>query len=434
MSLKRMHVVGAAAAILLVAAGCSSSSKSTSSPPTTAASSSAGSTSGSAGSTGSSGSGSTKTITVGVLTDITGPGAPSAKGAELGVKAGIGLAAQEGYKIKYIIADTTTSPTGTLAAAQKLVDEDHVYAVIAISALTFAAAPFLASHHVPVIGVAYDGSEWIKTPNMFSTWGYQDYSKVETTLGQSVKMLGGTVVGSIGTGISPSSAEAAKSFAISAQAAGLKVGYVNSNLPYGTTNVEPIALAIKAAGVDAILPSIDTGTSFSLLNALKQQNVSLKVALLATGGGGDLFAGGPAAERNAQGVYFLSPFEPVVMHTAATGQLQNALKTYAGVTTEPTQGEYSGYTSIDALVQGLKAAGVNATQAQFINAMLGIRTYNAAGLYGTHSIGFAMDQRGLAAGADNCTWLTQFVGSDFHLVPGQDPICGTVIPGKTVSP
>ena len=65
----------------------------------------------SAGSTGSSGSGSTKTITVGVLTDITGPGGrPRPRRDELGVEAGIGLAAQEGYKIKYIIAEHDHEP------------------------------------------------------------------------------------------------------------------------------------------------------------------------------------------------------------------------------------------------------------------------------------------------------------------------------------
>jgi branched-chain amino acid transport system substrate-binding protein len=44
-----------------------------------------------------------------------------------------------------------------------------------------------------------------------------------------------------------------------------------------------------------------------------------------------------------------------------------------------------------------------------------------------------MNQRGQAAGADNCTWVTQYSGSSFHLIPGADPICGSVIPGKTVS-
>ncbi len=91
-----------------------------------------------------------------------------------------------------------------------------------------------------------------------------------------------------------------------------------------------------------------------------------------------------------------------------------------------------GFASVDGFLTGLKAAGADPNQASFINAMLGIRSYSAGGLFGSHSIGFAMDQRGQASGADNCTWVTQFVGHSFHLVPGMDPICGTNT-GQTVS-
>jgi branched-chain amino acid transport system substrate-binding protein len=95
----------------------------------------------------------------------------------------------------------------------------------------------------------------------------------------------------------------------------------------------------------------------------------------------------------AQGVYFLSGYEPIEMNTPATQRFQNAMKTYAGVTGDPTFAEYIGYVTVDALVQGLKAAGQNPTQPSLINAMLGITSYNAAGPYGDHTIGWAMDQR-----------------------------------------
>jgi branched-chain amino acid transport system substrate-binding protein len=66
--------------------------------------------------------------------------------------------------------------------------------------------------------------------------------------------------------------------------------------------------------------------------------------------------------------------------------------------------------------------------------MLGIKKYTAAGLFGSHSVSFAMQDRGLGyAGADNCLWFTQFRGSTFHLVQGADPVCGTIIPGQKVS-
>jgi branched-chain amino acid transport system substrate-binding protein len=65
--------------------------------------------------------------------------------------------------------------------------------------------------------------------------------------------------------------------------------------------------------------------------------------------------------------------------------------------------------------------------------MQGITHYNGAGLYGTHSVSFALAGRGLTSGADNCFWVTQYIGNSFHLVPGADPVCGTLIPGKKVA-
>jgi branched-chain amino acid transport system substrate-binding protein len=381
------------------------------------------------------------TYTVGVLTDLTGFGGTIDASTPLGVEAGVGVAAKEGFNIHYVIADTGSSPVGALAAAHQLVDQYGVFAVIGNSSVLYAAAPYLASKGVPVIGGAEnatestsgeDATEWLSDPNMFSVSGTQDFTKVESTEGLFFKRLGATSLGTIGYRFSPSSTEAARADAMSARAAGIKVGYLYI-LPFGL-NSESIALAMKRAKVNGFITSIDTNGSIALITALRQLDVPLKGMLLATGYGGDLKEGGPGTEQIVQGVYFESPYEPIEMRTAATRSFRDALKTYAGFTGDPTLGEYIGYLSVNALVAGLEAAGPHPTQATFIEAMLGMRHYDAAGLFGGHSIGFAMNQRGKAVGADNCVWVTRFSGSSFHLVRRADPICGKVIPGKVVSP
>jgi branched-chain amino acid transport system substrate-binding protein len=268
---------------------------------------------------------------------------------------------------------------------------------------------------------------------MFSVFGTQDYTKVTTTEGQVFKLLGITNLGLLGYGIVPSASESAKGEAISAQEAGISVGYLNANFPFGSTNVQPAVLAMKGAGVNGYTGSVEENTSFAMIEGLRQAGVSLKAALLAVGYGADLYQAGPGAEQAAQGAYFTVSYEPVEMHTSATERLQSALKDYAGVSGDPSLNEYIGYAAVDGFITGLKAAGPQPTQASLIASMLGIRSYNADGLYGTHSVGFAMDQRGQVAGADNCLWLVQYSGTAFHLVNGADPICGTNVPGKTVS-
>ena len=414
----------AVAAVLFVAAGCGSSSKHATASSTTP---------GAPGSESSvtTGSGAGRTYTLGVLADITGPASTNSKKFPQGVKAGVALAESEGYKIKYVVADTATSPSQTLAAAQKLVEQDHVFAVLALSAVTFSAEPFLASKGIPVIGANIDGPEWATQRNMFSVSGTADYTKVFSQQGLAFKQLGATNLGAVGYSASPSSSDTAKSNAISAQLAGVKVGYLNTNLPLGTTNVDPIAIAMKNAGVDSLEAPIDTNTAFAIVSAMRNAGADLKVVLNSTGYGGDLIQGGPGALQVAQGQYFLSGFEPVEMNTPATQQFVSYLKG-AGVTTAPAEAQYYGYMSVDAVVQGLKVAGSSPSQASFINAMLGITNFNGVGLYGTHSVSFALDTRGQVSGADNCIWNTQYNGTTFHLVPGQDPICGETVPGKTV--
>ncbi len=411
---KKFLAAGLTCTILLISAGCSSGSSTTTT------------TSGS----GSGGSGS-KTYTVGLLTDASGPGASEAATSVQGVKAGIGVAATMGYKIKYVVADTATTTTGALSGAQQMVEQDHVFAVLAVSSLFFSAAPYLTQQGIPVVGSAFDSNEWLspKSYNMFSVIGNQDYTKVYTTTGLFLKNQGVTNLGSVGYSISPSSAAAARASAVSAQAQGIKSGYLNDSFPFGSTNVAPVALAMKSAGVNGLVSDTEPSTVFALATALQQQGVHLKATVLPTGGGGDLINSGPAAIQAAQGDDFLSDFEPPEMNTAATQKLQNALAKYAGVHTDPTFAEYMGYLSVLGLVQGLQGAGSNPTQSSTIKALSHITNYDAEGLWGGHQT-VNWSQR--PQGPDECFWMTKLSGSTFHLISGSDPVCGTVIRGKRV--
>lgn len=407
----KMKLLIATAGIALLAAGCSSSSSPSSSGSTPIASG--------------------HTYTVGLLSDLTGPGASGNKTSVQGVDAGIAWAAKQGYKINLVTADTASSPTGVGTAAQKLVLQNNVTAVVSVSSLTFLTSSFLTSHNVPVVGVAEDSSEWGPSANMFSSYGPVDATKVATTYGQFFKLVGVTNLGSLGYGISPQSANAAKGATLSAQQAGLKVGYLNAQFPFGSTNVAPVALAMKNAGVDGFTASVDPNTGLALVTAFRQVGGNLKAAVLPTGYGGDLTQAGPGALQSAQGVYFLSTFEPIEMHTAATTEFESNLKK-AGVTGDPTYAEYAGYTSIVLLVQGLEAAGSHPTQASLIRGLSSLHHFNAAGLLGSRSIDMA-DRTPTAAGANNCFYMTKYSGTSFDLVQGADPICGTTVQGETTA-
>ena len=366
-------------------------------------------------------------MTIGVITDLTGPGSNTSQFTPEGIKAGVALAASEGYHIKYVFADSATNPGSALAAAQKLVQQDHVLAVVGMSAVFFSAAPYLASKGIPVIGADYDGAEWLTTPSMFSVFPYEDFTKVSTTTGLIVKMLGGTNLATLGYSISPSSADTAKAYGQSALDAGIKAGYINANVPFGSTNVGPLVLAMKSAGIDSIDPVTDTNTGLAAIVALRQQGVNLKVAILSEVEG-DLLASGPAAEQQASGTYLGGLYAPPEMNTAATKEIASYLKSAAGVSTPPTLNEYMGYLAIDAIVDGLKKAGANPTSASLTQAMLGITSYTGRGLLPT-PISFAAAGRGDTV---PCDFLVKWNGKSFSLVPGIAPFCGGKLTGQKV--
>jgi ABC-type branched-subunit amino acid transport system substrate-binding protein len=411
--LTKTKLLAVAALAMTVAAGCSSSTKSSS-----------GTSSGGSGNGG-------HTISVGILTDVTGAAASGNKSSVQGVDAGAVIAKQDGWTLKTYVGDTQTSPTGALNAAKTLVEQDHVDVILTVSAITFGGAPYLTQQGVPVVGAPEDGPEWLTSMNMFPVYGYLDTTKVSTVYGQFFKMEGVTNVGALGYSISPSSAEAAKGAAVSAENAGLKVGYLNANFPFGSTNVQPVAIAMKNAGVDGFTATVDPNTGFALITALRQVGDPLKVALLPTGYGGDLIQAGPGALQSGQGVYFGTSFQPMEMNTAATQQLKGALAAI-GIHADPTYAEYAGYASVALLLEALKATGPNPTHSSLIAALNNVKGFNAAGLFGDKSFDLG-NRTNTATGVGPCLYVTKLSGSTFQLVPGADPICGSEIPGKSVS-
>jgi ABC-type branched-subunit amino acid transport system substrate-binding protein len=410
----RLGALGAATVVVVGAVACSSSGST--------------SNNGNSGAT----SNTVKEFTVGLLTDATGPAASGNKLSVNGVNAGKVYAARNGYKFRVVLADTQTNPAAVAAAAKKLVTQDHVDAVLSVSAITLLAAPYLTAHNVPVIGVGEDGPEWLTAKNMFSVFGALNTTKVATTFGEIAKGLGVTNLGALGYAISPVSAENTKGNAASAEAAGFTVGYLNANFPFGSTNVAPVAIAMKNGGVNGFTAATDPNTAFSLITALKQQGVNLKAAVLSTGYGSDLAQAGQGALNAAQNVYFVMTSEPFSANTAATKQFAADLKSAGVVTTQAAYSEYAGYLSVGLLVRALNGAGSNPTSAAIIKSLEGVHDWNGLGLMGDLKVDIN-NRTDFAAGPNNCAWIAQLEGTKYIPVKGMQPLCGKLIPGKTVS-
>jgi branched-chain amino acid transport system substrate-binding protein len=415
MDIKRARL--ATAAVALLATGIT-------------ACSSASGTSGSAGPNQSAGT----TIKLGLISDLTGPFSSSFTTSEKGIKAYVQMVNSEGgingHKLSYVVADTTSTVTGAQTAAQELVQRDKVFAVVDDSAAFSGAEPYLLQQGVPVTGGAFDGPEWNspKNTNLFASTGVTDYNSVNAAVGKFMKAHGVTTCGAVGY---PNATAGPSAVAVvkSCVAAGLKNGYLNTQVPTGSTNVGPIALAMQKAGVNGIVLPVVVSTGFALLGALKQLGVKLKVALLSTGYGGDLLASS-AAVQAGQGYMFSSVGQPIEDNSPATQKMAAALAK-VGVTSTPTFAEQESYIATAAIAAGLRAAGKNPTQKSFMTALRKVHNFNADGLLSPGTVNFSnFNQDAGGAGAAGCIFAAQLEGKKFIPVQGT-PMCGQAVPGLT---
>jgi branched-chain amino acid transport system substrate-binding protein len=408
-----LGLIAGLAAITVTVTACSSSSKST-----TSSAPAGGGSSGSSSSSASTGGG---TIKLGVITDSTGAAASGFQTTESGIKAYVdyinGQGGVNGQKLSYVMADSTSTPAGALIAAQKLVQTDKVFAVISVSSDFYGAEAYLLKAGVPVIGQGFDGTEWTEksNTNLFATQGVIDYDKVYTADGNMMKSLGVTSCGAVGYSSSPSAQKSATEVVKSCEAAGLKNGYENQ-VAFGSTDMAPVALAMKNAGIDGVYLPVVPNTGFALAAALRQQGVKPKAFVLATGYGGDLLRSSAAVEA-AQGFQFSSNGEPVEMNTPATQKLAKNLAA-VGVTGTPTFAEQTAYIAMAGFVSGLQAAGANPTRDKYMTALRGISSFDADGLLAPLKVSFSdysPDQI--------CRWIVTLTGKTFVPVKGQ-PFCG----------
>ena len=432
------RVVAACSAVALLLAACGSSSKN-SSTATTASNpaTTTGNTTGSATTSGGTGSASAPgitadSITVGMVVPLTGSAAPTwGQGIVNGAKARFDqVNAQggiDGRQLKLVTEDDQSSPAQNLSAVQSLVQDQHSFAILGTSSFMFGGYKYLHQAGIPVVGSGVDGPEWYQQPNTnMVTFLQAQPAQAYTTLPQFVKDQGATTAGSIGYGVSPSSSGAAVAFIKAAKTIGLDAPYLNTSVPFGGVNVEPIALALKQQHIDGLFMPMDNNTNFAIVTAAKQTGANITVPISATGYGQALLDQ-PTALAAAQGGYFDNQWQPTELKTPATMNFANALKQYAGYTGVPGFDYAIGWMSADLMVTGLQGAGRNPTRTSFLQYLHSLNAYTAGGLLANPA------NLTLAAFGQppqtNCYYMLKLQGNQFVPVPSSGKVtCGRIVP------
>ena len=234
------------------------------------------------GTTATSASASPAPITLALVTSLTGPGAPQFQTSPSAFEARLDLQNAEGgvhgHKLVPLILDDQTSPSQIATVVQEA--DSKAFGTVSDSALFFLAAKYPNQAGIPVTGSYQDGPEWGTQPytNMFSAddGSVDPKYPVNTQFGSFLKKYGGTVIGTYGYGISPSSSRAAIAAAQSFKDAGGKVGVVDTSIPFGSVDFTTTALVAKQDGVNTIVPALDANSNYALAEALQQAGVKFK--------------------------------------------------------------------------------------------------------------------------------------------------------------
>jgi ABC-type branched-subunit amino acid transport system substrate-binding protein len=264
----------------------------------------------------------------------------------------------DGRKIKYLgFTDDGLSPTNNLADAQKLVEEDHVFADVPFNSevCTAATGTFLAQNKIPFIGYAvcpafgptdhwgfgYEGDNTI--PTIASNTTFVGLAKILHKQPSQVKLAV--------EGLSVTSVDVVNLTA-AAKKLGMDIVLTSAGIPLTATNYQPYAEAVVSSGATAV---------YTL--TLEAGSAAFAVALKAAGFKGLILTpdtyepdqlNNPNIVSALQDVYTSNTFPVGENNTPAT---REALKDLQAIGQPPllTNGVAIGYWTGDFFVQALKA-------------------------------------------------------------------------------
>ena len=297
------------------------------------------------------------------------------------------------------------------------------------SSYYFGSSKITAQAGVPITGSGFDGPEWGQQPNtnMFSTTGGIDpvHPELQAALGSTAlfKTIGVTNVGGLAYGISPSSTASIKDMRTALQDNGLKMGYENLSVPFGTTDVSSDVLSMKNAGIDMAVCSCVQSTVLAMVTGLGQSGSKSK----------SLSSRLPTRRCSRM----RPPPRPLRTCTTAASSRRWTPTTRPRAPSKPTSrpstpatllGTYPSFGTTDAylgavlMVEGLQVAGHNPTRQSFITNLTKVTNWNALRLI---PIGVSFNHFGTSE-PSYCEFYVHVQGQAFAALNSGKPYCMAV--------
>jgi branched-chain amino acid transport system substrate-binding protein len=212
-------------------------------------------------------------IYVGTLATESGPLAPGFGEIVNGAQAYFNMINAEGgvngrkIYIKYEENDGG-STTNDETEARTLVEQDHVFAVVAVGTAFFTGSTFLAQSGTPTFGYVVT-QDWNNYPNLFGAYGsYLDYTTEEPTSGYIASAVHAKSVAVLAYNFGESSAPCAD-IATGVQHYGFHLGFEDLNFGLGASPTADVQ-KMKAAGVDLVFSCMEGTDNLAFSKAMYQ--------------------------------------------------------------------------------------------------------------------------------------------------------------------
>ncbi|MFA7323479.1 MAG: ABC transporter substrate-binding protein [Candidatus Nanopelagicales bacterium] len=331
-----------------------------------------------------------------------------------------------GRKITTVELDDQSSGSTQSLMANKAVQDEKAFGVIQITTQD-TMMPIFKAVGMPVIGIN-NGPSGSTDRNAFIATG--PASNLYTTNAGAIRMAqtGAKKMATIAFPV-PAAQAAANSWAASLPSQGLTEVLRIGDAPFGAYDATSTALRIKSSGAEGVYLILLVDGGVSVMNALKQQGVTLKAPYMAGLSDPAVIAkAGTALDGVIGSTYGTVPGG--VPGRPGVRTYINGMKAVGANPYGPSAP--LGYVSADTFIKGLKLAGTCPTRAGLINALHNVKSIDGAGLL-PEPINY---RPGLTPNGNppTCSWF--IVAQGGQMIPDKKATCGQlmeVATGKIVS-
>ena len=287
-----------------------------------------------------------------------------------------------GRKLVYAAQlDDATDPAQDTADARRLVEQDHVFAVVGVATPTFSGATYLAENKIPTFGYVIN-SQWFNQPTFFGQEGsYYNLASPGPEVSYLAHKVGARSVAVLAYS-QTQSAQCAQGFVNSFHEFGIHVGLLDASIPFGVTSLSTDIQRMKAKGINFVATCMDLSGNTLLSTGLRQAGMGNVTQYWPTGYSESSLR---SYASLMEGVYFFSsavPFEaPALYPGRYPGMAQFLAVTHQYFPSElPNQVELAGWLNAQLFVKGLRALGRNVTRSGLVSAINNMTHWTGGGI------------------------------------------------------